>query len=65
MMSFRINASRGRATLTRLGYEARSRTKLNASRAGTARMTKTVRKYFRATGPRGVPNGFVDAKNAG
>lgn len=48
-----------------MGYDARSRTKLNASRAGTARMTNTVKKYFRATGPRGVPNGFVDAKKAG
>ena len=45
-----------------LGYEARSKRKLNASDAGRASMTMTVRAYFRITGARGVPKGFVEAK---
>lgn len=48
-----------------LGYDARSRRKLNASFAGSAAMTKTVRRYFSPTGPKGVPKGLVDAKKCG
>ena len=51
--------------LTRCGYENRSSRKLNASPAGITRMTKIVRTYFISNGPRGVPKGFVDAKNSG
>ena len=39
--------------------------KLNASRAGSRHMTRTVNMYISATGPRGVPKGRVDAKNVG
>lgn len=43
----------------------RSAMKLNASPAGTAKMTMTVRIHLIRYGPAGVPNGFVDAQNRG
>lgn len=54
-----------RVVLTRFGYEVRSSMKLNASLAGSASRTMTVRAHLRETGARGVPNGFVEAKNSG
>lgn len=37
----------------------------NASPAGTARITRTVRAHLVKYGPIGVPNGLVDAQNCG
>ena len=53
------------ARRTKLGYDARSRTKLKASRAGSADITEMVSTYLSATGPRGVPKGRVEAKKVG
>lgn len=39
--------------------------KLKASLAGTMRSTMTVKTLRRATGPNGVPNGFIEEKNEG
>lgn len=47
---------------TRLGYDAKSTTKLYVSLAGKAMMTRNVSVNLRTAGANGVPNGAVDEK---